>query len=155
MADERAFLSAEEAVDEPIILPIPYEDEAAEEARSRAAEERAKREKIEKLKSIAPDIVPLGFGADESAELSRRNDEAIKAKEAYEEALRKLKEAEAVKEAYAARAEEVAAIKRAAEDAQIAVKNAQIDFDADGNSIVKILVPKEYDVIINFKPKKK
>lgn len=154
MSDEKAIVSTED-YDEPIILPIPYEDEAAEEARRKAAEEKEKRERVEKMRNIAPQIVPTGFGADENEELQRRKDEADKAKQAYDEALARLKEAEAVKEAYAAREREVIAIKLAAEEAQKAAQNAQVDFDDNGNSIVRITVPKAYDVVINFKPKKK
>ena len=156
MVDERAKVSSYDSddYDDAIILPIPYEDEAAEEARQREAEERAKRERLAALKSIAPEVVPSGFGADQSAEFARKKQEAENAKAAYEAALAKLKEAEAIKKAYDEKVLEAAAVQSAAEAAQIAAQNAVVDFDEAGNSIVKICVPKEYDVVINFKPKK-
>ena len=158
MVDEKAKVSSYDDYEdeEPaIVLPIPYEDEAAEEARQREAEERAKRERLAALKSIAPEVVPSGFGADESAELARKKQEAENAKAAYEAALAKLKEAEAIKKAYDEKVLEAAAVQNAAEAAQVAAQNAVVDFDDNGNSIVKIRVPKEYDVVINFKPKSK
>lgn len=156
MFDEKAKVSSYDEYDEEpvIVLPIPYEDEAAEEARQRALEEQAKKERIENLKINAPAVVPTGYSVDDSAELLRKKEEADRAKAAYEAALAKLKEAEAVKEAYDARVAEAAAVKRAAEEAQIAAQHAVVEFDEEGNSIVKITVPKDYDVVINFKPKK-
>lgn len=155
MSDERAIVTSYDDEEEArIILPIPYEDEAAEEARQRAAAEAAEKTRIESLKSNAPVIVPTGYSQDEGAELKRKKEEAEKARKEYEAALAKLKEAEAVKEAFAAQAAEAAAIKLAAEEAQIAAQKAEVTFDAQGNSVVKITVPKNYDVVINFKPKK-
>ena len=158
MVDEKAKVSSYDDYEEEdpvIVLPIPYEDEAAEEARQRAAEEKARLDRIAALKSIAPEVVPSGFGADQSAEFARKKQEAENAKAAYEAALAKLKEAEAIKNAYDEKVMEAAAVQNAAEAAQVAAQNAVVDFDEAGNSIVKIRVPKEYDVVINFKPKKK
>ena len=156
MFDERAKVTSydDEEEEARIILPIPYEDEAAEEARQRAAAEKEKQAKIDALRNNAPAIVPTGYSSDDSAELMRKKDEAEKARKEYEAALAKLKEAEAVKEAFAAQAAEAAAIKLAAEEAQRAAEKAEVTFDDEGNSIVKITVPKNYDVVINFKPKK-
>ena len=155
MVDEKAKVSSYDEYEDTIILPIPYDDEAAEEARQREAAAKAERERIAALKSIAPEVVPSGFGAEQNEELARKKEAAESAKAAYEAALAKLKEAEALKEAYAAKVVEATAVKSAAEAAQIAAENAEVDFDEEGNSIVKIRVPKEYDVVINFKPKAK
>jgi len=153
MFDEKAKVEfSDDYEDEDrIILPIPYDDEAAEEARQREAEEKAR---MEALQKSAPSIVPTGYSSDESAELKRRSDEAEKARKEYEAALAKLKEAEALKESYAAQVAEAEAVKSGAEQAFKAAQEAEITFDADGNSIVKIVVPKNYDVVFNFKPKK-
>lgn len=157
MIDEKAKVSFyDENDDEPVIvLPIPYDDEAAEEARQREAAERERLERIAALKSIAPEIVPSGYTSDQSEELMRKKADADKAKAEYEAALEKLKQAEAAKQEYEARVAEAAKIKQAAEAAQVAANQAEVEFDEEGNSIVKISVPKEYDVVINFKPKKK
>ena len=95
MFDEKAKVSSYDEYDEEpvIVLPIPYEDEAAEEARQRALEEQAKKERIENLKINAPAVVPTGYSVDDSAELLRKKEEADRAKAAYEAALAKLKEA--------------------------------------------------------------
>jgi len=156
MFDERAKVTSydDEEEEARIILPIPYEDEAAEEARQRAAAEKEKQAKIDALKNNAPAIVPTGYSSDDSAELMRKKDEAEKARKEYEAALAKLKEAEALKESYAAQVAEAEAVKSGAEQAFKAAQEAEITFDADGNSIVKIVVPKNYDVVFNFKPKK-
>ncbi len=153
MYDEKAKVSSYESDDDEdrIILPIPYDDEAAEEARQREAAEKARQAALE---ASAPSIVSLGYSSDESAELQRRADEAAKARAEYEAALAKLKEAEALKEAYAAQVAEAEAVKHGAEYAQRAAQEAEITFDENGNSIVKIVVPKDYDIVFNFKPKK-
>lgn len=153
MFDEKAKVTSYEydEDDDRIILPIPYDDEAAEEARQREAAEKAR---MEALQASAPSVVTLGYSSDQSAELQRRADEAARARQEYEAALTRLKEAEALKEAYAAQVAEAEAVKRGAEYAQRAAHEAEITFDADGNSIVKIVVPKDFDIVFSFKPKK-
>lgn len=153
MSNEKAKISSFDEEEPRIVLPIPYEDEAAEEARARAAAEKEKAAKLAAFKSNAPIIGSMGYSQDDSAELMRKKQEAEAARKEYEAALAKLKEAEAVKESFASQAAAAAAIKLAAEEAQKAAENAVVDFDANGNSIVKITVPKNYDVVINFKPK--
>jgi len=153
MYDEKAKVTSydDDEDEDRIILPIPYDDEAAAEARQREAEEKAR---LEALQKSAPSIVPTGYSSDESAELQRRNCEAEKARREYEAALAKLKEAEALKESFAAQLAEAEAVKTGAEEALRAAAEAEITFDENGNSIVKIVVPKNYDIVFNFKPKK-
>lgn len=138
--------------DDPIILPIPYEDEAAEEARLRAAAAKKRAEQLAELRDNAPEIVPLPF-TDEENEITRKKEAAELARRAAEEAAALALEAQQKAEAALLAAQKAALKKSAAEAASIASKQAEISFDENGNSIVKIVVPKNFDMVITFKPK--
>lgn len=143
-----AAVNYEEYEDEPIILPIPYEDEAAEEARMRAAEQA----RIEELQRNAASIVPLP-DSNVDAEAARKAAEAEAARKAAEAALAAAQEARRNAEAAVAEAQHALDKKRGLEAAAEAVKTAEITVDAEGNSIVKIKVPKDYDIEFFFRPK--
>lgn len=147
-----AAMDYNEHEEEPIILPIPYEDEAAEEARMRAAAAQAELERLKELQNNAAEIVPL---PDSSVDIEA-NQKAAQAEAARKAAEAALAEAEAArKAAEAAVAEAQLALdkKRGIEAAAEAVKTAEITVDSEGNSIVKIKVPKDYDIEFFFRPK--
>ncbi len=142
----------EQLEEDPIILPIPYEDEAAEEARARAAAAKAELERIEELKNNAAEIVPLP-DASVDLEANRKAVEAEEARKAAEAALAAAQEAKRAAEAAVAEAQLALDKKRGIEAAAEAVKTAEISVDVEGNSIVKIKVPKDYDIEFFFRPK--
>ncbi len=149
MTKVTAATDYEEYEDEPIILPIPYEDEAAEEARLRAAEQA----RIEELKKNAASIVPLpDTGVDEEA--LRKAQEAETARKAAEAALAAAQKAKQDADAAVAAAQHALDKKRGLEAAAEAAKTTEITVDSEGNSIVKIKVPKDYDLEFFFRPKK-
>ncbi len=143
-----AAVNFDEYEEEPIILPIPYEDEAAEEARIRAAEQA----RLEELKRNAASIVPLPDSSID-AEAARKAAEAEAARKAAEAALAAAQEARRNAEAAVAEAQHALDKKRGIEAAAEAVKTSEITVDAEGNSIVKIKVPKDYDLEFFFRPK--
>lgn len=138
--------------EEPIILPIPYDDEAAEEARMRAAAAQAELERIEALKNNAAEIVPLP-DATVDLEANQKAAEAEAARKAAEAALAAAQEAKRNAEAAVAEAQLALDKKRGLEAAAEAVKTAEVTVDAEGNSYVKIKVPKDYDIEFFFRPK--
>jgi len=145
-----AAVNYEEYEEEPIILPIPYEDEAAEEARMRAAEQA----RLEELQRNAASIVPLP-DTNVDAEAARKAAEAEAARKAAEAALAAAQEARRNAEAAVAEAQHALDKKRGIEAAAEAAKTTEITVDSEGNSIVKIKVPKDYDLEFFFRPKAK
>ncbi len=136
--------------EEPIVLPIPYEDEAAEEARMRAAEQA----RLAELQKNAASIVPLpDSSVDEEA--NRKAMEAENARKAAEDALAAAQRAKQEADAAVAAAQHALDKKRGLEAAAEAAKTTEITVDAEGNSIVKIKVPKDYDLEFFFRPKTK
>ncbi len=144
--------NADNYEDEPIILPIPYEDEAAEEARKRAAEAEAELKRLEELRNNAAEIVPLPDAAVD-LEANQKAAEAEAARKAAEAALAAAQEAKRNAEAAVAEAQLALDKKRGIEAAAEAVKTAEVTVDAEGNSYVKIKVPKDYDIEFFFRPK--
>ncbi len=144
--------AVEEYEEEPIILPIPYDDEAAEEARMRAAAAAAELKRLEELQNNAAEIVPLPDAAVD-IEANQKAAEAEEARKAAEAALAEAEAARKAAEAAVAEAQLALDKKRGIEAAAEAVKTAEISVDAEGNSIVKIKVPKDYDIEFFFRPK--
>ncbi len=150
--DATKVTAATEYDEEPIILPIPYEDEAAEEARARAAAAEAELKRLEELKNNAAEIVPLP-DANADIEVDRKAAEAEAARKAAEDALAAAQAAKAAADAAVAEAQLALDKKRGLEAAAEAVKTAEITVDSDGNSFVKIKVPKDFDIEFFFRPK--
>ena len=144
----------DEYEDEPIILPIPFDDEAAEEARAREAAAKAELERLEELRKNAASIVPLP-DASVNSEAVQKAAEAEAARKAAEEALAAAQQARLEAEAAVAAAQRALDKKRGLEAAADAAKAAEINVDNEGNSIVKIKVPKDYDIEFFFRPKHK
>lgn len=138
--------------DEPIILPIPFDDEAAEEARAREAAAKAELERLEELRKNAASIVPLP-DASVNSEAVQKAAEAEAARKAAEDALAAAQKARLDAEAAVAAAQRALDKKRGIEAAADAAKAAEITVDTEGNSIVKIKVPKDYDLEFFFRPK--
>ena len=144
----------EEYEDDRIILPIPYDDEAAEEARAREAAAKAELERLEALKKNAASIVPLP-DASVNSEAAQKAAEAEAARKAAEEALAAAQQARLDAEAAVAAAQRALDKKRGLEAASEAAQAAEITVDSEGNSIVKIKVPKDFDIEFFFRPKRK
>jgi len=144
----------DEYEDEPIILPIPFDDEAAEEARQREAAAKAELARLEELRKNAASLVPLPDAA-VTSEAAQKAAEAEAARKAAEAALAAAQQARLDAEAAVAAAQRALDKKRGLEAAAEAAKTAEITVDNEGNSIVKITVPRDYDIEFFFRPKHK
>lgn len=149
MIDERTVIGTyDDEEDEPIILPIPYDDENAERARQRAAE-------LARMRDNAPDIVSLNMDEGIDAEISSKTAAAEQARKAAEAAAAAAAAAEKAAADAVQAAEAAARKKAAAEAAAEAAQAADMQFDDNGDCVVRIVVPKDYDLVFTFKPKAK